>query len=223
MKYKPLISLFVIACIIIAGCNTNNPSSSSASPTMINSQKSEETVIVETVQKEDGWNLNTLLQNTNVVFSGTCRNKKDIEERGTDIQMMVDTVYRGDISSDVLVDLRTHEGELFQEGLKYLIFGTPYASVYEQRELYYYTDTVVYQTGNNTYTDGISKLAGLSYDSIISQVQTAEKEYPYIGDGKTVGEYCSSPDIADSVEFADCIVRVIPTTSNVPVRTNPEI
>ena len=53
MKYKPLISLFVIAFFIIAGCNTNNPSSSSASPTMINSQKSEETVIVETGQKED--------------------------------------------------------------------------------------------------------------------------------------------------------------------------
>ncbi len=92
-------------------------------------------------------------------------------------------MYRGDISSDVLADLRTQEGELFQEGLKYLIFGTPYASVYEQRELYYYTEAVVYQTGNNTYTDGISELAGLSYDSIISQVQTAEKEYPYIGDG----------------------------------------
>lgn len=217
MKRSVIILSFLLTALLFSGCIAGKPMQNDAegpaSATKKNSGSSEIVSIdryggAEECYVED-WSLTKAIECTSVIFEGLCEGINFTGRYGiADMQIRAVNVIRGGLEAESVVPVRTNDGEMYREGVRYLIFANPLASVYEEKDLYYHEVAVVFDDSGSVYCSDMPDTAGLAYDEIVARTASLVKEYPYQGSEGVMGAYCTSDDIEMIAEYADCVLKV---------------
>ena len=158
-------------------------------------------------ERDENWSLDNQIDSADVIFEGICQKKGEATERGTDMMVLVKEVLCGVLEEDTVIQVRTNEGDQFREGEKYIIFGIAYASVYEQKELFWFADAFL--PGDLGKAEShFPEISGISYANVVELIKEKVLEKPVKDIPKVQGGYCSSDVPEEIFAFSDCVVKV---------------
>ena len=149
------------------------------------------------------------------IFEGVCLSKKNMLERGTDLSVQIKKAVSGTFRPDETVTVRSHSGEVFQEGGVYLFFTEAWASLYERKERFYLDCVAIDQNGLSLNTE-LFNSKGVTYDETIRLTSSIVNDPGYQANMAVHGAYCLSDDPAELYDFATNVLtgRVDSIVSN---------
>lgn len=222
LKYAAIVSacaaLFIGAVVLVL-TRKGQPERDAASDT---SQKPtlapKATLAPKSTPETEVWSDGELVEGANIfmfideasdIFEGVCETKSlNNESMTTDMEFTVTKVIRGGLKKGDKVPVRTNFGDEIEAGGQYLVLSEPMGSVFEGKELFYYSGAIFGRSVMTQLHKDLEDIRSMEYDELVDLVSEYAEESVYTGEGAGRGFWCASEDIGEILDFSDCAVKV---------------
>lgn len=151
-----------------------------------------------------GWTLEQFMEESSCIFYGKCIGKNVTKHGSSELQFDVQNTYKGVYDPEI----KTFHSLLtdpFKKGKEYLIFCGRDASVYSGED-FYGISTVICETEDGLYHEGILGVEREDMQSILKQVSSYMEQHPSSGEVKISTDYCRSEKLEEIYEYADTVI-----------------
>lgn len=216
LKYAAIVSacaaLFIGAVVLVL-TRKGQPERDAASDTSpkptLAPKSTPETEVWSDGELVEGANIFMFIDEASDIFEGVCETKSLNNERmTTDMEFTVTKVIRGGLKKGDKVPVRTNFGDEIEAGGQYLVLSEPMGSVFEGKELFYYSGAIFGRSVMTQLHKDLEDIRSMEYDELVALVSEYAEESVYTGEGAGRGFWCASEDIGEILDFSDCAVKV---------------
>ncbi|MBR6108494.1 MAG: hypothetical protein IKQ36_02045 [Clostridia bacterium] len=222
LKYAAIVSacaaLFIGAVVLVLtrkgqperdAASDTSPKPTLAPKATLAPKSTPETEVSSDGELVEGANIFMFIDEASDIFEGVCETKSLNNERmTTDMEFTVTNVIRGGLKKGDKVPVRTNFGDEIEAGGQYLVLSEPMGSVFEGKELFYYSGAIFGRSVMTQLQKDLEDIRSMEYDELVALVSEYAEESVYTGEGAGRGFWCASEDIGEILDFSDCAVKV---------------